>query len=264
LVINYLDIDGLLIRDGVNYNLTPNGLFAGDRDVIMNDLFMAGQSYNRGKIKERKMTLTGYVMGDILTNLNKLKQVLFKDGLKKMTVGIVGMPTFYIYFDLLNWGCDEVNPQLISCQLVAPDPFLYESVQRVINLGATSNANLVLPAVLPWMFGSLMGGQGTITNAGNAIAYPIITIVGTCDTITITNTTTGESMSLNISLGASDTLVIDNRPSTRGIYLNGTKRMDLKNGNWLSCQVGDNVFTFSRNSLETKQHCSIILQSRWI
>lgn len=262
MVINYIDIDGLNLKDD-NFALTPIGLFEGDRDVILNDVYSDGQSYNRGKIKERKLILRGYVKGDILANLFLLKKYLFRPGLKKLTVDIYGIGTFYLYIDLLNWASDELFPNIINCQLVAPDPFLYSNDPETLTLGAASNASLTFPLTFPLVFGASTGGTGTIENRGNAKAYPFITVVGTCNSITVSNNTTGESMSCNVSLGGNDTLIIDNRPATRGIYLNGVKRLDLKNGEWITCDPGDNDFVFTRNSLETKQHCSISLSGRW-
>lgn len=265
MIINYLDIDGLNLRDGVNFNLTPIGLFEGDRDVIMNDLYIPGQSYSRGKTKEKKIILKGNIMGDIVSNIFKLKQYLFKDGLKKLTVGIVGMPVFYIYADIQNWTADEISPEFISCQLVAPNPFLYEAAQIQVQLGIMQSANvLTYPVTYPITYGNPTGSSGIITNLGNTKGYPIISIVGTCSNIAVTNQTTGESISCNVSLGASDTLIIDNTPSNREIYLNGVKRMDLKSGSWLSCIPGYNEFVFSRSSLESKLHCTVAFQGVWI
>jgi hypothetical protein len=71
-------------------------------------------------------------------------------------------------------------------------------------------------------------------------------------------------MSLNIGLIDTDILIIDSRPTIRGIYLNGIKRMDLKNGSWLTCIPGDNIFNFQRISFQSKKHCTVGLQGRWI
>lgn len=262
MVINYIDIDGLNLKDD-NYALTPIGLIEGDRNIITNELYTDGISYNRGKIQERKILLRGYVKGDIVTNLLLLKKTLFKPGLKKLKVDITGIGTFYLYVDVMSWASDELYPERLSIQLMAPDPFLYADTAEEITLGAASGASMTFPLTFPLVFGATVGASGVITNRGNADAYPVITVIGTCDTITVTNSTTGESMSCAVSLGASDTLVIDNRPATRGIYLNGAGRMDLKNGSWITCEPGDNTFVFSRNSSEEVQHCSISLEGRW-
>ena len=192
-----------------------------------------------------------------------MKQVLLKKGLKKLSVTIDSLQ-FYVMIDLENWGCDELNPEFIACQLVSPEPYLYALNDQIINLGATSNNGIAFPLTFPINFGALTGGIGTISNIGNTMAYPVITVIGSCSNLVITNVTTSETMSLNVNLGATDILIIDNRPKTRSITLNGANRIDLKVGDWLSCVVGDNQFSFSRNSIELKKHCTIDLRPRWI
>lgn len=263
MIISHLDIDGLDLRDGVNFDFVPLGLFDGEKEIILNALYTDGESFNRSRIKPRPIVLKGRVMGDILTNINTLKAELFKPGLKKLTCSIVGMPSFYIMVELINWGCKDVNPEFISCQLKAPKPHLISTDTDEVSLGGISSTSLTFPFAFPIVFGDITGAEGQVYNYGTALAYPVITVEGTCDTIAIKNETTGESMAYDVSLGTLDMLVIDSRPETRGIYLNGAKRMDLKNGVWITCEPGANDFVFTRNSLESKQHCTITLESRW-
>ncbi|GEM_PF-2359303 len=264
LFINYLDVNGLVLNDNINYFLTVTNLFDATRDVISNDMYIDGQSWTRSKTQMKTITLQGVVQGNIATNLYLLKQYLFADTTKVLTIGINGMPTLTLTVDVVNWTSDPNNAQIITCTLVAPDPNLYSQTPQVVSLGALSSNSLTFPFGFPLTFGTLTGAQGTIQNLGSSTAYPVITIVGVCDTLVISNATTGESMSLAISLGATDTLIIDNNPATRSVTLDGVLRMDLKVGTWLSCPVGNNVFNFSRNSVSLANQCSISLLSRWI
>lgn len=256
----YLDIDGIDLLSG-DYFFWVSNFGNLDRDVVLNNLYSNGASFNRSKTVERKFLLNGQCKTKAA--LNVLKQKLFTDELKKLTVQTDSTELVYVMCDMTNIAEDNKAPGIISCQMVAPDPFMYSYNPDTVLLGATSNASMTFPITFPVVFGAVTGASGVITNEGNAVAYPVVTIIGTCDTLTITNTTTGESMSCAVSLGASDTLVIDNRLATRGIYLNGNGRMDLKNGDWLTCPPGDNTFVFSRNSLEEIQHCSITVEGRW-
>ena len=259
-----INADGLDLISN-KYYFTLDGLFANDNDVIMNDLYTDGQSYHRTKIQVKKLILNGFVRTRDIKDFMYLRQILCAKKLKTFTITIPSFETLTFQAEIVTWGIGPLGAFTISGQLVLPDPYVYELVVKKITLGATSNSGLTFPLTFPLVFGTITGGQGTTTNTGNAIAYPIITVVGTCSSIVITNETTGESMTLNVSLASDyDTLIIDNTQSNRGIYLNGVKRMDLKQGDWFTCPVGDNIFTFARNSLETKQHCSISLQSRWI
>lgn len=263
MIISYLDIDGLNLRDGAKYDFVPLGLFDGEKELILNDLYSDGESFNRSKVKSRTVLLQGRILGDVLTNINTLKAKLFKPGLKKLTCSIAGMPSFYIMVDLQNWGSREITPEFISCTMKAPKPALISTAVDRITLGGISGTSLIFPITFPISFGAITGAEGVVNNYGTTAAYPVITVIGTCNTLTITNQTTGESMALPISLGASDILIMDNRPETRGIYLNGVKRMDLKNGVWITAAPGENSFLFTRNSIEVVQHCTIELESRW-
>lgn len=259
---NTLDLDGLNLRSG-DYICWVSNLFNADRDIVTNETYNDGATYNRSKTGERKFLLNGIIKSRAA--VNALRQKLFSSGLKKLTVGTKDMPTFFVMCDLLNFAEDNKIVGKISCQMIAPDPFLYELTPHVITLGATSNSGLTFPFTFPIVFGASTGGQGIVTNIGNAVAYPVIAIVGTCDTFTITNQTTGESMSLAASLASDyDTLIIDNREASRSILINGINRIDLKVGDWLRCAPGDNTFVFTRNSLQIKQHLTIQLQGRWL
>ena len=115
------------------------------------------------------------------------------------------------------------------------------------------------------VFGASTGGAATLTNDGNADAYPVIVVVGTCSGISVTNLTTGETIAVNAVLGDDDTLVIDCRPATCGVYLNGVANIGLKTSpGWMRCVPGDNQIVFSRNSLQSKKHCTVVLNERWI
>jgi hypothetical protein len=55
-------------------------------------------------------------------------------------------------------------------------------------------------------------GQTSITNEGDADAYPVWTITGPGEP-TITNTTTGRSFGLSVTLGSGETVTVDTRPT---------------------------------------------------
>jgi len=171
----------------------------------------------------------------------------------------------YLDCELENWGSHEQRPEYINCQLFAPDPRKYANDETIVELGNIVSDGFVPPVTFPVTLGSSTGAQEQITNDGNIKTYPKFTIVGTCSAITIGNLSTGEYMTLTISLTDTDTLIIDGNPSVREITLNGVKRMDLKDGDWVSCIPGDkNVITFTRSTLQNKKHCTVALRSAWI
>jgi len=87
----------------------------------------------------------------------------------------------------------------------------------------------------------------TVTNAGNANAYPVFTITGPGTTFTISNLTTGHSLTLDKTLIAGDTVEIDTRTHT--IVKNGSDNVyDGFSGSFIYIQSGSNTITFTAAS----------------
>ena len=262
--ITAINVDGLdLISDVYYFNI--DGLFSNDNDVITSDLYGDGQSFDHTKHQMKKIILSGYVKTRNTQQFMTLRQILCTEKLKTFTITIPNLGQLTFKAEVTNFGKGGTGYFTISCQLVMPDPYIYKVSPFTLDLGAISNNLLTFPFNFPIVFGSYTGSTGDVLNMGNATAYPIIKVIGSCSNIIITNTTTGESINTgSLSLTDSDTLIIDNTPATRSIKLNGVSRMDLKQGNWISCTAGDNYFNFNRSSIEMIKHCNISLNWRWI
>lgn len=270
--VDVLKINDIDLKSG-DFEFWLENFYNIDGETISNKLYYGGSSFNNFRLNERKFLLNGTIKDNLHQNMSILSAIFAKGTIKKLTVGLPGMPVRNIFISIENTGMADYSYPLvgeISYQVKACDPYLYSLDEDIesITLGAQSNVALTFPIVFPagFTFGDIVGGEGTINNAGNVEAYPVITISGICDSITITNETTGESLGCNISINDGSHLVIDCRPETRGIYYNGNKRMDLKStaDEWPTCAPGDNVFRFTRNSAEIKEHCKVELRARWI
>ena len=268
--ITSINLNGIELADGINYWFHLSGFFDFEKNIITNDLMMDGENFGRSKNKSKTLVLDGWVLSNDEILVFALNKTLAGNGLKPLIIN----DTYLCYVEISSRGSTSDNSHEISCQLTMPDPYLYALTPQTAVLGAQYSTGVIFdtgtgitfgPGVV---FGAATGAGGTLTNGGNADAYPVITIVGACSGIAVTNQTTGESISINANLADSDTLIIDcsaGPNSTRGVYLNGVQALGLKTSpGWIHCPPGDNVFLFSRNSLEDKKHCTISLQSRWI
>ena len=265
-----ISVNGLSLISSTYY-FTLDGIFNNGKDVIVNDLYSDGQSYNRSKTQVKQLLLNGYVKTMNVNDFMYLRQILCTNQLKTFTVTIPYFETLTFQAEITNWGMGAIGAFTIACQLEQPDPYLYTLTPEILGLGSVSTPSLMFPLTFPLTFGTVSGSSGDIFNSGNTNSYPVITITGACIPISITNITTGVSMSFNpITLADGDILTIDMNPSTCGITLytastlTTTYRMDLKNGNWISCLPGNNAFAFAGNSTEAVQHCTITLLSRYI
>lgn len=119
----------------------------------------------------------------------------------------------------LDYNFNRVNAYHV--EFTCPDPIIYDTV---LQSGTTSLpspvSGLAFPVTFPVTFGSSMGGYLSISNAGNYPTAPVFVINGPVTNPSVFNSATGQFFRLNLSLGATDSLVIDMGAKT--VVLNGT------------------------------------------
>lgn len=87
-------------------------------------------------------------------------------------------------------------------------------------------SNAAFYPVLPLQVGdSQVLGEVTVDNPGDDVAYPIWTITGPATSITLTNHTSGQELTLVRTITAADTIVIDTRERQQTVLLNGTTNL---------------------------------------
>ena len=258
--VTFLSLDGVDLRTD-DWTFWVRNFFDQDNEIVLNDLYTPGASFNRRKRKERKFVINGFIRKNINNNWMALNTILNKEGLLRMVIGIANQPTRYCDIAVESVAYSEPDVEEVSLSVVAPDPNLYANTAESVNLGSVSTNGLTYPITYPITYGVPTGSGGVLTNNGNLVGYPVFTVIGTCNNVVLNNETTGEQMMLDVSLGNDDVLTIDG--NKREVLLNGAKRIDLKTGDWISCVPGENVIGFARSSLEQKQHCSVEFRSVW-
>ncbi len=95
--------------------------------------------------------------------------------------------------------------------------------------------------------GTSTSGTASVTNAGTFPTYPVITLTGPLTNVTLTNQTTGEVLTIALTIASGDTLTIDFLNKT--VLLNGTaSRYFAKSGTWWQLQPGANSISFTAQS----------------
>ena len=262
--------DNGLFLDGVNlktdkYNFTLKGLFDNYFEHYEADLYSDGSSLSHLKLQNKQLVLNGYVKTDNPKDIIFINKLLGSKGKKNLLIDVDGLGKVTIEVVPSNFITDDKGFK--SCQLIAYDPHMYSTETKKVEVGRLVKSNgLDFPFTFPIKFEySETGSYTSIYNDGNTICYPVITIKGTCSHISFYNNSTNQHFTINTNLEANDVLIIDNRPKTRGVYLNGVNRIDLKQGDWIECCEGENSLAFYCNTLETdKKHCTVEIVSRWI
>lgn len=146
-------------------------------------------------------------------------------------------------------------------QLTAGDPLFYSTdggdEQTATVARTLDNGGYVTPYILPVEWD--IGGQPTIvTNSGNAVVYPVITIFDETHDPILTNQATGEQFAMSINTNAGDELVID--MLNRTVKLNGSDVIGNKvDGSvWFGLLVGDNPIRFDTDTVEDNGYAEVV------
>lgn len=102
--------------------------------------------------------------------------------------------------------------QKAAIVLRAFDPFWYDAVPVVRSFTTSTTPFFPLPPL--HLSGESINGTTQVENTGDDAAFPRWTITGPCTSVTLTNLTTGESLTLTATLAAGQQAVIDSRRKT--------------------------------------------------
>lgn len=153
----------------------------------------------------------------------------------------------------------------LPVEFVFNDPLIYDSVPYSVTAGLPSpTAGLTFNVTFNATFGSSVGGSLAVTNLGNIATPPVITIQGPMLNPRIA-LPTGEYMQLDISLGSTDTVVIDMKAHT--IVLNGTaSRVNTMRvgSSWFFLPVGTSSLSLSsQDSTQVVGTFTVAWRSAW-
>lgn len=148
-----------------------------------------------------------------------------------------------------------------SLSLLAPDPRKYATVTQSVGLVLPITTGGIAPPLTPplTITGSTSTSQATLTNEGNVLTYPVLTITGPCPPARIANLTTSEVIRVVDPVPAGQTLVIDVAAGTA--TTGGQARRVL--GTWWGLQPGANEISFTADTYDAGAGLTVAFRSAW-
>lgn len=148
-----------------------------------------------------------------------------------------------------------------------PFPYFLKQAQSNQTIVPPSGGGVVLPFIVPVVIGAQTGGNGVCINNGTAETYPVLTLTGPLTNPTIQNITTGDFITLNITIAAGQVVVIDMNPPVPSIILNGTQSL-INNKSTTSSfwylDVGSNFIVLSTGSVSDTGNVAIAWQDAYL
>ena len=222
-----------------------------------NDGMFTGRDFYGG----RSITFTLNVLAGngntAQTNFNLFQAALVPQsfGTSQLSFWLSPSDTPKVIYGRVRGRATLVNPEytygLIRTQvtLFCPDPRYYDATTTSAPMAPTAAAGRTYNRTYNLVYG---GGSQTgtviVTNLGWATTYPTVTINGPITNPTITSNSTNQFITINTTLAAADSLVID--LNNRLVTLNGSPVRNLMAGNsqWFGCPPGNTGIGLSGTS----------------
>jgi hypothetical protein len=160
---------------------------------------------------------------------------------------------------------DAVPVRTIVLEFLAFDPCWYSVEPTTVSLSAETADDSFLPMGLPMdLSSSTVVGAESITNEGDAEAYPVWVIYGPGSAPFLENATTGESLAIDVTLANGQAITVDARPGFSNVsMMDGTSLWPYTTGALFSVPPGDNEFVVSMINATEASGVVMQYQERW-
>lgn len=149
-------------------------------------------------------------------------------------------------------GLESLTAAKSVLTFLSSDPYWYETTPRTLTFSSGAIIQKFFPFFPLRLVASSTLDSHEFYNDG-VESWPIWSVFGPGNMLTIENVTTGARMSfLNIALGVGDELVIDTRPGQKKILLNGENAyhyLDIPASSLWPIEHGDNVLRVGMNDI---------------
>ena len=163
-----------------------------------------------------------------------------------------------------TWGVSSPQHEELILGFLAHDPYFYDTVAQVLPF--TASAATALFPIMPLKLSSsaLASGNFSIFNAGDVEAFPVFTIAGPGTNPTLTNNTTGKSISATITLTAGQSLIIDTQAKTvkREDGSNQFSTLSFASVLW-TLATGNNLLNLTMGGTGAGSQITVSYKNRW-
>lgn len=167
----------------------------------------------------------------------------------------------------------KIDPEYVYGRAIAyvemfcPDPRIYDDALSSQTLTPTSQVGRTYNRTYNLIYNTPSGTTssfGVFTNTGNVTVYPTFTFSGAMTNPRIVNSTTGQSIPLNIVTSAADTLVVD--PDLRSVTYNGSPARNLvsNTAQWFGFPPGDTTLGIVVDTAAAAANCVVSYRNGYV
>ena len=164
-----------------------------------------------------------------------------------------------------DYSTDDVTSCIVQVTLLAEYPFLQNAQQQSQDVLIFNGGGMSVPMGVPLNLSNGASTAVTITNNGNYPAYPIFTFAGTLTNPVLTNTSTGDSLSLNYTLPtSSDKIIVDCYQRTVIIQPSGNVGRQYFTGKFWAVPIGTSTIQLTSSGVGENGKCTIAFRDTYL
>ena len=270
-MINSLAINGLTISEDTGYILTGFTGFAGTdiRSTITPKVARHGSVIWNQKYSGRVLSIEGHIdeAGDYAELREKRNALLdafsIDRGKSYLIINTTDGETFVIRVATteIDGGVaksNSVSHLSFRLELTSEDYRFWKEGQNLTDVYLSTGGGTTFPASFPMTFAPTTGGSVIVTNNGSAPADPDIIIYGPVTNPYVLNTTTGEYLSLNITIDEGSYVRIYEDEGSMYVMQGGTtNRYSDFSGTLFKLQPGANVISYTASTYSSNSFLEV-------
>jgi phage-related protein len=235
-----------------------------------------GQTISPGKPRTYKFSTEWAIVGDTFSDLATQRQS-FVEILGKIledetkTFKISKANGINVQIDVKSvqvTGDISANDPLKSNILIEFEteyPYLQSQTEQSVDTNIFTGGGMTIPMSIPMSMGVGGANEVTLTNNGNAPAYPVYTFNGPLLNPSLTNLTTGKTFNLTYNLSdSSRSIVVDTFNRTVVLNPGQTNLRNYASGDFWTLARGANVIHLSAGTYNAQGKCTIKFRNHYL
>lgn len=160
---------------------------------------------------------------------------------------------------------DDGSGSKMLVELLAEYPYLVSQSETSQDVFIFNGGGMSIPMRIPMSMAVGGANDVTLTNNGNADAYPVLTFYGPLTNPSVANITTNKTLSLNLTLNTSnDYVVVDTFLRTAVLYPSGSNARQYISGDFWTLDRGNNIIHLGNATYNNQGKCNVSFRDHYL
>ncbi len=163
-----------------------------------------------------------------------------------------------------DYTTDDTLSSVVEVTLESEYPFFMNSAVDSASISIVNGGGFAIPFGIPLNMSNGQSNVVSVNNGGNYPAYPTYTFYGPLTNPTITDQTTGETLSIAYTIPAGQYITVDVYNRTAVLYPSGNSVRASVSGKWWLVPIGSVNVTLGNANLTDTGYCAMTFRDTYL